>query len=173
MNGPFARYERARYGAVLVMHALTVAALWGQWRRIALLVAIAAATVVGNVALYRAARRSGRAEHAGDAKNWLNGLVGVACGHLCGWPLPLWLFLPFNALRFGTSRPTTRGKLAVVGVGTGGVAAADGVPLLVVACVAAMTAIVHLVAELRDAVLALHNAELGAANAALAEAQEM
>ena len=167
----FGRYERARFCAVLVVHALTVAALWGQWRRLLVFVAFAVGAVACNAALYAVARRTRRFERIDDVKNSFNAIVGFAVGHFCGWPLPQWLFLTLNALGFSANRPSSRWKLAGFVLATGALALFDGVPWVIVASFVALTASVYRIAELRDAMFAQRTAELDAAMQALAEAQ--
>jgi len=171
-DASIARYARARYQATLLIQLLTMAALWGQWRRITILVGISVVTMLANVlGFYRWARRGGRIDRVDDAKNLFNSLVTVVIGHLCGWPLPQWLFLPMNALWLSPDRRRSRWKLAALVLLVVVPALADGVSWLVVACVGALTAIVFRIAELRDAMLAESARELRAANDALGEAQ--
>jgi len=48
-DASIARYARARYQATLLIQLLTMAALWGQWRRITILVGISVVTMLANV----------------------------------------------------------------------------------------------------------------------------
>jgi len=85
-------------GAGLIT-ALTIAAVWGEWKVLALVTAIQLPVIAFNtwVNLSDLPRR-GRAAEVSRAV--VNLSTGVITNHVAGWPTPVWLWLPFVALAF-------------------------------------------------------------------------
>jgi signal transduction histidine kinase len=80
--------------------ALTVVAVWGDWRSVAIVAGFQIAVLPFNIwiTLVLLARwGAGRAELLRTAVNLL---AVLASGHLTGWPFPVWLWLPYVALAF-------------------------------------------------------------------------
>lgn len=165
------RFQRIRYASALAIQLLIVVAIWPDRRRLAIQLALYVAAISANVLVYRRARRSGRPERFEAVKLALNGLIFAVNGHLCAWPLPLWLYVPFNAFPLGERSRRVGPAMALFIAFVSAVALLDGVAPLMVASFALITAIIFLAAEARSKMIAHRTDELHAAHVALAEAQ--
>src|SRR4051794_17034647 len=94
------RYVVVSALSVIAIFVLCAFSVWGQWRRMAVLLAAAALLVPLNLLLIRVASRPGALARAELLKNLVNCAGTALAGRLCGWPLPMWLFLPLNAVWF-------------------------------------------------------------------------
>lgn len=85
-------------GAGLIT-ALTVATAWGKWRALAIVAAIQVLVIAFNiwVNLSYLPRRGRSAE---VVRAVVNLSTSVVTNHLAGWPITVWLWLPFVALAF-------------------------------------------------------------------------
>ena len=79
--------------------ALTMAAIWGQWQRLAVVGGIQLVVIAFNQWIDRAelARRGRSIELERALVNVASALV---VNHVAGWPAPVWLWPPFIALAF-------------------------------------------------------------------------
>jgi len=111
-----------------VITALMLIAVWGEWRRFAIVAAIQAFLISFNIwtnLVYLP--RKGRSAEA--VRTAINVAAAILCGHLAGWPMPMWLILPFIALAFDhLDQRVARWALAATCVGQDVAALLDGVP---------------------------------------------
>jgi signal transduction histidine kinase len=107
---------------------LTVVSVWGDWRKVAIIVGAELFLVPFNMWVtlrLNAQLGPARAELLRAAVD-LAGTIAVAVA--TGWPLPLWFRLPFVALAFDhLSRPTAVATLVVFSLGCDIAALLDGV----------------------------------------------
>jgi len=114
-------------GAALIT-ALTVAAAWGKWRALAIVAAIQVLVIAFNiwVNLSYLPRRGRSAE---VVRAVVNLTTSVVTNHLAGWPVPVWLWLPFVALAFDhLDRRVARWALVGMCVVEDTAAVLEGVP---------------------------------------------
>ncbi|MCP3098884.1 ATP-binding protein [Myxococcus sp. K15C18031901] len=114
--------------ACILIHGLLVSSLWGRWHDIAVLTVGFTTVTTINVVLARDffSRHSKATE---SARFVLNMVATVFYGVVSDWELPMWLYLPLNALwadRFvdPSARPRLVSMLALVA----GAALLDGCP---------------------------------------------
>ncbi|MBZ4416883.1 sensor histidine kinase [Myxococcus sp. RHSTA-1-4] len=151
-----ARLKHFTLAACILIHLLLIYALWGRWERIALVTAVFLAVTGINIVL---AQRffSQHTRTAESLRFVVNMLANVIYGLASDWALPMWLYLPLNALwvdRFADPRARLRlaVSLALVAV----VALVDGCPPLVPACFVLVSLLVYFISEGR--VLLTHQA---------------
>ena len=111
-----------------VISALIVIAIWGQWRRVALIGGIQACLVAFNiwVNLVYLPRRGRSAELV---RTIVNIAAGLVVNRVAEWPLPVWLWLPFVALAFDhLDRRVVTWTVVGMCVVQDGAALLDGVP---------------------------------------------
>jgi signal transduction histidine kinase len=123
------RTNGAQVAFASVITLLTLGATWGEWDRFAVVVEVQLALIAFNawVTLRLLARLgSYRAE---VVRASVNVSSSVVLGHFTGWPLPIWLWLPYVALAFEHFGPRILwGTLTCLAVALGGAALLDGVP---------------------------------------------
>ena len=111
-----------------VITALMLIAVWGEWRRSAIVAAIQSFLISFNMwtnLVYLP--RKGRAAEA--VRTAVNVSAAILCGHLAGWPMPMWLILPFIALAFDhLDQRVAHWALVATCVGQDVAALLDGVP---------------------------------------------
>nr|WP_246357897.1 ATP-binding protein [Pyxidicoccus fallax] len=133
--------------ACILIHLLLVSAIWGQWARIALVTAVfLAVTGINMVLATRFFSEHTRAREG--LRLSVNMVANVIYGLASDWALPIWLYLPLNALwvdRFvdPSARARLLGMLALVV----GVALVDGCPPLVPACFVLASLLVYFISE--------------------------
>ncbi|WP_426745431.1 ATP-binding protein [Myxococcus faecalis] len=120
------RLKRFTLLACLLIHGLLIVSLWGRWHEV-LVVTVAFAGVTGaNVVLARGF--FSRHTQAAEATRFTLNMVGtVFYGVVSDWALPVWLYLPLNALwvdRFADSG--ARRRLGLMLVLVAGAALSDG-----------------------------------------------
>ncbi|QSQ24172.1 histidine kinase [Pyxidicoccus parkwayensis] len=142
-----ARLKNVTLAACIVIHALLVEGLWGQWKRIAVVTAVFALVTGTNMVL---ARRffSQHTRTAESVRFFLNMGANIVYGLCSDWALPMWLYLPLNALwvdRFVDPRalPRLGWMLALVA----GVSLVDGCPPMVPASFVLVSLLVYFISE--------------------------
>ncbi|WP_164020938.1 sensor histidine kinase [Pyxidicoccus trucidator] len=133
--------------ACILIHLLLVYSIWGQWERIALVTAVFA-VVTGTNQVLASRFFSQHTRTAESLRFVMNMVANIIYGLASDWALPMWLYLPLNALwvdRFVDpgARPRLGWMLALVG----GVALADGCPPLVPACFVLLSLLVYFISE--------------------------
>ncbi|MCY1021043.1 sensor histidine kinase [Pyxidicoccus sp. MSG2] len=142
-----ARLKHVTLGACIVIHLLLVHALWGQWRPIAVVTAVFAMVTGTNMVL---AQRffSQHTRTAESVRFVMNMGANIVYGLASDWALPMWLYLPLNALwvdRFAD--PGARRRLGWMLALVAGVALLDGCPPLVPACFVLASLLVYFISE--------------------------
>ena len=124
-----ARLSKSHVVFALLVWLLTIVGVWGQWRLVGLAFLLAVAMAPINGFVNQVAIRRHGALVAEIGRTTLNASLTIFFCHVAGWPLPVWLWLPFMAM---ASDPVSR--RVVVGVVFGFCAAmsvaalVDGVP---------------------------------------------
>ncbi|NTX33432.1 histidine kinase [Myxococcus sp. CA033] len=156
------RLKRFTLLACLLIHGLLVSSLWGQWGTILMVTAGFAAVTTANQVLARNFfSRHTRVVEAG--RFTMNMLATVFYGMASDWALPVWLYLPLNALwvdYFADSGARLRLGLLLVLVA--GAALWDGCPPLLPACFVLLSVLTYLISEGR--VFLTHHALRGLAH---------
>lgn len=164
------RLKRFTLLACLLIHALLVSSLWGRWHTIFVATAGFAGVTAANQVLAR--KFFSRHTHAAESVRFtLNMLANVFYGMVSDWALPMWLYLPLNALwvdRFADVG--ARRRLFVMLALVAGAALADGCPPEVPACFVLLSLLTYLISDGR--VFLTHHAlrELARQHEELAEA---
>ena len=133
--------------ACILIHLLLVYSLWGRWERITLVTAVfVVVTSVNQVLAKRFFSQHTRA--AESVRFMVNMVANVIYGLASDWALPMWLYLPLNALwvdRFvdPAGRQRLGGMLALVA----GVALVDGCPPVIPACFVLASLLVYFISE--------------------------
>jgi two-component system NtrC family sensor kinase len=141
------RLKNVTLAACIFIHVLLVESLWGQWARIAL--ATGAFTLVTSANFVLARGFFSQDTRTGESvRFFINMGANIFYGLVSDWALPMWLYLPLNALwvdRFAdpASRPRLIWMLALVA----GVAIVDGCPPLVPACFVLVSLLVYFISE--------------------------
>jgi signal transduction histidine kinase len=147
--------------ACILIHLLLVHSLWGQWVRITFVTVVFLGVTGVNWML--AQRFFSHHTRAAEATRFTLNLAGtLAYGLASGWALPVWLYLPLNALwldRFVDPRARSRLGL-MLGLVTF-VALVDGCPPMVPACFVLLSLLIYVISEGRVALThqALHGLE--------------
>lgn len=141
------RLKHVTLGACILIHALLVESLWGQWTRIALVTAVFAVVTGTNMAL---AKRffSQHTRAAESVRFVMNMVANVIYGVASDWALPMWLYLPLNALwvdRFVD--PAARWRLGWMLGLVASAALVDGCPPMVPACFVLVSLLVYFISE--------------------------
>ncbi len=142
-----ARLKNVTLAACILIHVLLVESLWGRWERIALVTAVFVGVTGTNMVLARGFF-SQHTRTAESLRFLLNMTANVVYGLASDWALPMWLYLPLNALwvdRFADPKalPRLGWMLALVA----GVALVDGCPPLVPACFVLVSLLVYFISE--------------------------
>jgi signal transduction histidine kinase len=141
------RLKRVTLLACIFIHLLLVHSLWGRWERIALVTAVFLVVAHANHLLAR--RFFSQDTRTAEAIRFvMNMLANAVYGVASEWALPMWLYLPLNALwvdRFvDPGAPRRLGwMLALVA----GLALVDGCPPLVPACFVLVSLLVYFISE--------------------------
>ena len=155
-------------GAII---ALCVVAEWGRWDRVAIMVGTTAILAPLNWLFIRWSLRPGAAHRIDRIKSVTN-LAGMALtGHFCGWPLPLWLYLPLNAVWLDAVGWGARWNLVVHVVAVSAVAFYDGVPPITFLSFDLLTLAVFAISQERGQVMRAHAEELASTSRDLEEGQ--
>ncbi len=88
----------------IALQALVVAALWGHWRALAVSMGVFVAIVPFNLWVTAKVLPSWGALRGELFRAVVNTVVTVTVYRVTGWPFPVWLWLPFNALIFEGKR---------------------------------------------------------------------
>ncbi|MCP3140261.1 sensor histidine kinase [Pyxidicoccus xibeiensis] len=141
------RLKRVTLVACILIHLLLVSSIWGQWTRIAMMTAVFIAVTAFNQVL---AQRffSQHTRTAESLRFTVNMLANVFYGLASDWALPMWLYLPLNALwvdRFVD--PRARLRLGLMLALVAGVALVDGCPPLIPACFVLVSLLTYLISE--------------------------
>jgi signal transduction histidine kinase len=153
------RLKNGTLVACLLIHLLLVYSIWSRWERIALVTALFVAGMLFNMVLTHRifSRRTRSTERLRFVVNM--GSI-VIYGLASDWALPMWLYLPLNALwmdRFVAPGAHRRmGWMLALVVGA---AMVDGCPPLVPACFVLLSLLVYFISEGRVFLThqALHN----------------
>ena len=114
----------------VMIHLLTAAAVWPSWRSVLWVVGTTAFLVPLNIWITGAMMRRRGPVVSEVFRTSANISTSIILFHMTGWPLPGWLWLPFIALAYGSTRRLTAIMLTVFwGVMTA-VALHDGVALI-------------------------------------------
>jgi PAS domain S-box-containing protein len=158
--------------SALGIGVLCVASLWGHWGRVTLMAIAVTVLWPLNLLFVHWDTRGGPLRTIEVLKNATNFVGTAVAGHLCGWPLPLWLFLPLNAVWFdGLGRWSARWSLAGLVSAVSAVALYDGVSPVTVVSFALLTVIMFAISEARARLLSNHFEELASASRDLEEGQ--
>jgi signal transduction histidine kinase len=156
----------------ILIHLLLVQTLWGQWGPIFFVTAVFLGVLGVNLVL--AQRFFSQHTRAAEATRFLVNLGGtLAYGLTSHWALPMWLYLPLNALwldRFVD--PGARQRLALMLGLVSVIALVDGCPPLVPGCFVLVSLFIYVISEGR--VVLTHHAlrELEQQHEQLARAHE-
>jgi len=141
------RLKRFTLLACLLIHGLLVASLWGQWTLIVLVTVGFVAVTSANVVLARDFfSRHTRLVEA--VRFTMNMLATVFYGMASDWALPVWLYLPLNALwvdYFADS--SARPRLILLLVLVAGAALLDGCPPFLPACFVLLSLLTYFISE--------------------------
>ena len=145
--------------ACILIHLLLVHSLWGQWARISFVTVVFLGVTGVNWML--AQRFFSQHTRAAEATRFTLNLAGtLAYGLASGWALPMWLYLPLNALwldRFVD--PGARSRLGLMLGLVTFVALVDGCTPMVPACFVLLSLLIYVISEGRVALT--HQALLG------------
>ncbi|MCE9667662.1 ATP-binding protein [Myxococcus stipitatus] len=164
------RLKRFTLLACILIHGLLVSALWGRWKTIVVLTVGFVLVTVINVVLARDFfSRHSRVIEA--TRFMLNMAATVFYGVVSDWELPMWLYLPLNALwadRFVD--PGARARLVLMLALVAGTSLVDGCPPEVPACFVLLSLLTYFISEGR--VVLTHHAmqELARQHEQLAQA---
>ncbi|MFP2909001.1 sensor histidine kinase [Pyxidicoccus sp. 3LFB2] len=142
-----ARLKNVTLVACILIHALLVHAIWGQWERIAIVTAVFVVVTGTNMVL----ARSFFSQHTRARESLrfvVNMVANVVYGVASDWALPMWLYLPLNALwvdRFVD--PSAPRRLGLMLVLVGGSALVDGCPPMIPACFVLASLLVYFISE--------------------------
>jgi signal transduction histidine kinase len=159
--------------ACIAIHLLLVHSLWGQWGRITFVTVVFLGVTSINWVL--AQRFFSRHTRAAEATRFLLNLgATLAYGLASHWALPLWLYLPLNALwldRFVD--PRARWRLGLMLGLVALVAVVDGCAPMVPACFVLLSLLTYVISEGRVSLThhALHSLEQRHAELARAHEQ--
>jgi two-component system NtrC family sensor kinase len=165
--------------AVVITHVLLVASVWGQWTNIALITGVFFLVVCLNLTLARPAF-SEQTRLIETIRLVGNMVANLVYGHFTGWQLPMWLYLPLDAIWVDT-RKDRRGLYVLFGpfLVVGIAAVLDGCPPLVPLVFIILSVIVHAISRVRMHLLhevlsrlAHRHRELARAHQELAQAHE-
>ncbi|MFL5347156.1 MAG: sensor histidine kinase [Hyalangium sp.] len=173
------RLLRFILAAVILTHLLLIASVWGRWRDIALITGVFLLVVVLNMVLAQPFF-SARTRSTETLRLLGNMVATLAYGHFTQWALPVWLYLPLDALWVDTHHEW-RGLVVLFGpfLVVGFVAVAEGCSPLVPLVFIILSVLAHAIAAAR--VLLLHRVlehleqrhqELGRAHEKLALADQ-
>ncbi|MFP2929815.1 sensor histidine kinase [Pyxidicoccus sp. 3LG] len=141
------RLRRVTLAACILIHLLLISGFWGEWKRVALVTAVFIAVTTANQVLARGFF-SQHTRAAETLRFMVNMVANVFYGLASDWALPMWLYLPLNALwvdRYVDPRGRVRlgWMLALVA----GVALVDGCPPLIPACFVLLSLLTYFISE--------------------------
>jgi len=144
-----ARLLRFILAAVVVTHLLLVASVWGQWRNIAIITGVFLLVVCLNLVLAQPVF-SERTRTAETIRLIGNMLANLLYGHFTGWQLPVWLYLPLDAIWVDTHKER-RGRYVLFGpfLVVGLAAVLEGCPPLVPLVFIILSVLVHAISGVR------------------------
>jgi len=140
-------------GAVVLTHLLLVASVWGQWTNIAIITGTFFLVVALNLVLARPAF-SEQTRITETVRLLGNMVANLIYGHFTGWQLPVWLYLPLDAIWVDT-RKERRGLYVLFGpfLVVGVVAVLEGCPPLVPLVFILLSVVVHAISSVRTHLL--------------------
>ena len=154
------RMHRAVIIGSIVLWALVVASVWGDWRTVAWLAGVQAVRVAFNVVAQRSlrtlslARDERRLARRPIEISTVNVLFNLVSAHLVGWTLAAQMYLPFTvlatnafAVRAPASYVATMFGLSAI------VAALDGVAPMAIVALTILSAIAYVIFAIRAQVL--------------------
>ncbi|KFE67604.1 sensor histidine kinase [Hyalangium minutum] len=165
--------------AVVITHLLLIASVWGQWKTIAIITGTFFLVVCLNLTLARPVF-SEQTRLTETIRLMGNMLANLVYGHVTGWQLPMWLYLPLDAIWVDT-RQERQGLYVLFGpfLVVGAVAILDGCPPLVPLVFIILSVIAHAISRVRMHLLhqvlsrlAYRHRELARAHEELAQAHE-
>jgi two-component system NtrC family sensor kinase len=174
-----ARLLRFILCGVITTHLLLILSVWGRWRSILIITGIFFLVVFYNMMLAQPVF-SARTRMAETLRLVGNTVATILYGHFTGWQLPVWLYLPLDAIWVDThldhrARYLLFGLFSVVGLA----AIVDGCPPLVPLVFLVLSVLVHAISSLRMHLLrqvlehlAQRHQQLARAHEALARAHE-
>jgi signal transduction histidine kinase len=156
------------------IHLLTFLAIWGRFRLMGVVALLMGGTCAFNLLLVRVVARRTENPHIDALRRVANIVYVVTIGHLTGWVLPNWLWLPFFAIAdHGFDIRGSRLKLALVCAATGVAAMMTDAVSLLYPLTFAVTAFFSLVfSEARSALVMEMLEESDQQQAALQAAHE-